>query len=184
MSPTPRGARPPARNYWRIARWSAAAALLLTPLGMMQISDQWHWNIGSFLIAGALLGGTGLVYELAERASGSRAYRAGVALALAAAFLTVWTTLVRDDDTGIGYFLLIQAAMVGGFASAFTARGLARTLLGVAAMQTFLGVAIATAPITATRPGGPLKPLLFNLFFAVLWLLAASFFRKAAQDPR
>lgn len=42
------------RNYWQIARWTAAAALLLTPLLMMQISDEWHWSIGSFLFAGAL----------------------------------------------------------------------------------------------------------------------------------
>ena len=70
-------------NIWRIARWSIAAALLLTPAVMMQVSDGWHWNIGSFLAAGVILGGMGLLYELAERASGSRAYRAGVAVALA-----------------------------------------------------------------------------------------------------
>ncbi|MEP7131494.1 MAG: hypothetical protein ABI770_10230 [Sphingomicrobium sp.] len=39
----------------------------------------------------------------------NRAYRAGVAVAVLAAFLTVWTTLVRDDGTGIAYFLLIMA---------------------------------------------------------------------------
>ena len=114
-------------NYWRIARWTAASALLLTPLVMMQISDEWHWGIGGFLFAGVMIGGAGLLYELAERASGSRAYRAGAAVALVTSFLTVWVTIVRDDGNGIGFFLLIMAAAVGGFSAWFQPAGMART---------------------------------------------------------
>jgi hypothetical protein len=168
-------------NYWRIARWTAALALLLTPLVMMQISDEWHWTIGSFLLAGAVLGGLGLLYELAERFSGSRAYRAGVAVALVTAFLTVWTTLVRDDGTGIGFFLVIMAAVVGGFSAWFQPAGMARTMFGVAIMQALLGVAIATAPSTASMPDGSFKALLFSGFFTALWLISATFFRTATK---
>src|SRR3954451_25191076 len=114
-------------NYWRVARWTVALALLLTPLVMMQISEEWHWTIGSFLLAGIVVGVFGLLYELAERASGSRAYRAGVAVALAASFMTLWTTVVRDDGNGIGFFLLIMAAAVGSFAAWFGPAGMART---------------------------------------------------------
>lgn len=167
-------------NYWRIARWTAASALLLTPLVMMQVSNEWHWTIGDFLAAGIMIGGVGLLYELAERINGSRAYRLGAAVALASSFLTVWTTLVRDDGTGMDFFLLILAAGVGGFAAWFRPPGMARTMLGVAIMQALLGLAIATAPSTATLPGGALKPLLFNGFFVVLWLISAAFFRAAA----
>jgi len=42
--------------------------------------------------------------------TGSRAYRAGIAVAIVTSFLIVWTTVVRDDGTGIGYFLAIMAA--------------------------------------------------------------------------
>src|SRR3954452_19014570 len=63
------------------------------------------------------------------RGSSEKAYRAGVAVALATAFLTVWTTVVRDDGNGIGFFLLIMAAMVGGFSAWFRPAGLARTML-------------------------------------------------------
>jgi hypothetical protein len=172
------------RNYWRIARWTSASALLLIPLLMMQISDEWHWTIGSFLFAGTMIGGVGLLYELAEQASGSRAYRAGVAVALAASFLTVWTTLVRDDGNGIGFFILIMAAVVGGFSAWFRPAGMARTMLGVAIMQLLLGIAVATAPSTANMPGGLFKALLFSGFFAMLWLISATFFRSAAKaDP-
>ena len=171
-------------NSWRIARWTSALALLLTPLIMMQVSEEWHWGIGSFVAAGIMIGGVGLLYEIAERASGSRAYRAGVAVALMASFLTVWTTIVRDDGTGIGFFLLIMAAAVGGFSAWFRPAGMARTMLGVAIMQTLLGLAIATAPSTASVPGGPFKILVFSGFFAAIWLISAAFFRAAAKGDQ
>jgi hypothetical protein len=168
-------------NYWRIARWTAALALLLTPLVMMQFSDEWHWTIGSFLFAGIVIGGVGLLYELAERVSGSRAYRAGVAVALVTSFLTVWTTIVRDDGTGIGFFLLIMAAAVGAFSAWLQPAGMARTMFGVAIMQALLGIAIATAPTTASTPDGVSRALLFSGFFMALWLASATLFRAAAK---
>ena len=170
-----------ARNYWRIARWTAAAALLLTPLVMMQISDEWHWSIASFLLAGIMIGGVGLLYEFAEKASESRAYRAGAAVALASSFLTVWATIVRDDDSGIGFFLVILAAAVGAFAAWFRAAGMARTMLGVAIMQALFGLAVATAPSTASLPGGAFQALLFNGFFTGLWLVSAALFHAATR---
>ena len=111
--------------------------------------------------------------------SGSGAYRAGVAVAVVASLLTVWTTVVRDDGTGIGWFLVIMAALVGSFSAWFRPAGMARTMLGVAIMQALLGVAIATAPSTASTPDGPLKALLFSGFFAALWLISAALFRAA-----
>lgn len=119
--------------------------------------------------------------ESSERASGSRVYRAGVAVAVAASILTVWTTIVRDDGTGVGFFLVIMAAAVGGFSAWFRAAGMARTMLGVAIMQALFGLAIATAPSTASMPGASFKALVFNGFFTALWLVSASFFRAAAR---
>ena len=110
-----------------------------------------------------------------------RAYRPGVAVAILASFVTVWTTVVRDDGTGIGWFLVIMAAVVGSFSAWFRPAGMARTMLGVAIMQTLLGVAIATAPSTASTPDGPFKALLFSGFFSALWLLSAAFFRAASK---
>jgi hypothetical protein len=168
-------------NLWRIARWTAAVVLLFTPLVMMQFSSEWHWTIGSFLVAGTMLGGIGLLYELGERASGSRAYRAGVGLTLVTSLSTVWTTIVRDDGNGIGFFLLVMAAVVGAFSAWFRPAGMARTMLGVAIMQVLLGMAVATAPSTANTPDGSFKALLFSGFFTLLWLTSAAFFRGASQ---
>jgi hypothetical protein len=116
--------------------------------------------------------------------SESRAYRAGVAVAVAASFLTVWTTIVRDDGSGIGYFMVIMAAAVGGFSAWFRAAGMARTMLGVAIMQALLGLAVATAPSTASLPGGSSRAVLFSGFFTALWLISAACFRVASKSDR
>ena len=181
MAGSDRGAQAAAWNPWRIARWIAALALLLTPLWMMQISSGWHWTFGSFVFAGAMIGGVALLYDFVERASDSRAFRTGVGVAIVASFLTVWTTLVRDDGSGIDYFMLIMTILTGGFACLFSSAGMARTMLGVAIMQALFGVAIATAPSTASIPDGSFRALLFNGFFAALWLISATFFRAAAK---
>jgi len=173
-----------APNYWRIARWTGILALLLTPLVMMRISDGWHWTFGSFVFAGIVMGGVGLLYELAERASESRAYRAGAAIALITAFLTVWTTIVRDDGNGIGFLLLVVGAAVGAFAAWFRAAGMARAMFGVAVMQALLSVAIATAPVTARVPDAPFRFLAFGAVFTALWLMSATFFGVAARGAR
>ena len=168
-------------NHWRLARWGAALALLLTPLVMMQVSDEWHWKPGSFVFAGIVIGGVGLLYELAERISESRAYRAGAGVALLASFLTVWTTIVRDDGNGLGFLLMVLAAALGAFSAWFRAAGMARAMLGVAVMQALVGLAIATAPVTASIPGASAHYLLRGGVFAALWLVSAAFFWSAAR---
>jgi len=113
--------------------------------------------------------------------SGSGAYRSGVAVALVTSFLIVWTTIVRDDGQGLGNFGVIMAAMVGAFAAWFRPLGMARTMLAVAVMQMLIGLAIATAPITAAEPDGVFKAWVSSGVFAALWLLSAAFFRTASK---
>jgi len=112
----------------------------------------------------------------------SRAYCAGIAVAGVTSFLIVWTTIVRDDGSGMGNFGVILAAMVAAFATRFQADGIARGMLGVSAMQALVGAAAATAPITATVPDGVLKAWLFNSVFAALWLVSAACFYRAATS--
>ena len=116
--------------------------------------------------------------------SGSRAYRAGVGVAVVTSFLTVWVTIVRDDGTGIGWFLVIMAAVAGAFAAWFRPAGMARAMIGVAVMQLLLGIAIATAPVTALVPGAVMRALIASGGFAALWLVSAACFRAAAKGDR
>lgn len=110
-----------------------------------------------------------------------RAYGGGIALAILTTLLTVWTTVVRDDGDGVGFFMLIMAAAVGAFAADFRPVGMARTMIGVAIMQGVLGMLIATAPVTAKIPGGSSRILLFSGAFAALWLASAACFRVASK---
>ncbi|HEV8406289.1 MAG TPA: hypothetical protein VGQ34_00010 [Sphingomicrobium sp.] len=119
--------------------------------------------------------------EVTEHSGGDWSYRAGVVVAIAAAVLTVWTTIVRDDGNGIGFLMLVVAALVGAFSAWFQPAGMARAMLGIAVMQALLGIAVATAPSTASMPDGSFKALMFSCIFVALWLISAIFFRTASK---
>ena len=122
--------------------------------------------------------------KMTGQASGSRAYRAGVGVAVITSLLALWTTVVRDDGNGLGFFMVIMTVAVGWFAAGFQAGGMARTMAGVAIMQAAVGMLVATAPVTADMPGASMKALLFSGLFALLWLVSAAFFRASGKsDP-
>ena len=78
----------------------ATACVLLVPLVAMQITDEVDWGVADFAIAGALLGGTGLLLELAARKPGNFAYRvAATAIGVAAIVLGE-----ADDAPGLVLF--------------------------------------------------------------------------------
>jgi hypothetical protein len=109
------------------------------------------------------------------------AYTTGTCVAGGTSFLTVLTTIVRDDGNGIGYLMLVMAAAVGSFAAWLRPAGMARTMGGVAAMQVLHAIALATATPIAATPGASLKVLMFGAVFAALWLTSAAFFALAAK---
>lgn len=113
---------------------------------------------------------------------GAAAFRAGIALAALTSLGIVWTTIVRDDGSASGSFMLIMAAGVGSFATSLRAQGMARTMAGVAAMQCALGALTATAPVITAVPGESVRALTFSGGFALLWLCSAALFRAAARS--
>src|SRR5690606_13007562 len=60
----------------------ATALILLLPLLAMQFTDEVDWNLFDFAVAGTLLLGTGLAYELVANKMSSSAYRVAVGVAL------------------------------------------------------------------------------------------------------
>ena len=79
------GARPSIlfRPFVRVAL--VTGCLLLVPLVLMQVSDGTDWGVFDFVFAGLLLGGTGVLLELATRRPASLVYRtAAVAVGVAA----------------------------------------------------------------------------------------------------
>ena len=143
-------------SYWRIAAWSAAALLLLLPLVAMQFTDEVNWTAADFVVFGAMLACAGGAFELAARMTRNTAYRAAVGVALAAAFLLVWTNgavgIIGSEDNPANL-------MFGGV--------LAVGLVGAAVVAAVAGMGyifVATA------------------LFAALWLGSAWLFRRAALE--
>ena len=90
----------------------ATGFILLLPLVAMQITDEVDWGLADFAVAGALLGGTGLLLELAARKPGSIAYRA------AAAVVGVAAIVVGEADDAPGLVLFGGLLIVGTVALA------------------------------------------------------------------
>ncbi len=69
------------------------ALLLLIPLLVMLFTDKVNWSVGDFALAGVLLLGAGLAYELLARRVTSVAGRIAVGIAILAILFLVWVEL-------------------------------------------------------------------------------------------
>jgi hypothetical protein len=167
-------------NGRQAERWGAAAALLLFPLVMMQVGREWSGSVA--LVAGAVIGAVLLLVELVAGRSGGSAYRWAVTTALAASFLQTWINLVAGDpDITVGAFVLVLMAGVSAFAVRARADGLARAMLGIAAVQAILTALAATDPSAASDPKGIAGILLVGSYFTALWLVSSVLFHRSAR---
>jgi hypothetical protein len=98
------------RSAVRVALVTACA--LLVPLVAMQITDEVDWGVADFVLAGALLGGTGLLLELAARKPGNLGYRA------AATAIGVAAIVLGEADDAPGLVLFGGLLIVGTVALA------------------------------------------------------------------
>lgn len=69
------------------------AILLLIPLIAMQFTDEVNWTLFDFVVAGALLLGTGLMCELVIRKVDKIKYRIVICVALLFGLLLIWAEL-------------------------------------------------------------------------------------------
>jgi hypothetical protein len=90
--------RPAYRSVVRVAL--VTACILLLSLVAMQVTDEVDWGLADFVLAGALLGGTGLLLELAVRKPGNVVYRV-VATAMGVAAIVLGEA---DDAPGLVLF--------------------------------------------------------------------------------
>jgi hypothetical protein len=163
---------------WRLLGWGTAAALLLLPMVAMQFTDEVNWGPFDFVFVGLLFGSVGLAFELTVRASGNWAFRGGVAVTLAAAFLTVWINgavgMIGPEDNPYNLLFLgvVVIALFGAIIARFRPAGMAAASLVAAVAQAGLGA----AGLSADLRGG-----ILSTGFALLWLLAAALFRKASD---
>jgi hypothetical protein len=93
------------RSVLRVAL--VTASILLLPLVAMQITDEVDWTLADFVAAGVLLGGSGLLLELAVRKPGKLAYRA------AATAIGVAAIVLGEADDAPGLMLFGGLLIVG-----------------------------------------------------------------------
>ncbi len=176
-------------NMWRLVGWGLAVAVILTPLVAMQLNAPGvNWTIGDFIFAGVLIGGVGGLFELAVRSSASWAYRGGVALALAAAFLTIWINgavgIIGDEGGGANlvFHVVVLLAITGAIVAGGKARLMSRAMMVPAVAQLLIAIYVAATGIGANDPPG--QPGLSFLIggFGVIWLGSALLFRHAAAQ--
>ncbi len=146
------------------------------------------WDVVDFAIFSALLAGVGVIYKLAARRTGNTAYRSAVGVALAAAFILVWVNgavgVIGDEgnDANMMYFGVLAVGIIGAISARFQPHGMARALYATAFAQALVAVIALIAGLGSTGPIWPRDILILTGFFAVLWLVSAWLFRKAARE--
>jgi hypothetical protein len=166
----------------------AAAFILLLPLLAMQMTDEVVWDLADFAVAGALLVGTGLMYELAVRKPGNTAYRAAVGVALATAFILVWLVgavgvIGEDGDPAdLMYGGVLAVGIVGAIIARFQPEGMARALLATALAQALVAVIALIAGKHQAPISSVFEILGLNGFFVALFIGSAWLFRRAARN--
>ena len=176
-------------NRWRLFGWGAAVALILTPVIAMQMQAPGvNWTLSDFIFAIVMIGGTGLLFELAARVSQNWAYRGAVALALLASFLIVWINGAvgilgnEDNPANLVFAVVLAIEIAGTIVAKAKAELMVRAMAVTAGAQGLIGLVVFARGIAANEPPGAFGLLLLIEGFAALWLGSALLFAKAARE--
>jgi hypothetical protein len=172
-----------ARRPWRLLGWGTAAALLALPY----LAGA-PWTASDYVFAAVIFGLVGGFYELAVRMNRSHAYRGGIAVALAAAFLLTWINLAvgiignEDNPANLVFFGIILLAAAGAAISGFRPLGMARTMTFVAGVQMLTALVVLIIGLGRAEPPGPFGLFILIAGFAPIWLASAWLFRMAHEQ--
>jgi hypothetical protein len=173
------------KNIIRIAL--ATAFVLLVPLVAMKFTDEVNWNLADFAVAGVLLFGAGLTYELIARRAGDVAYRAAVGVAVAAILILVWVNLAvgligsEGNPANLIYVGVLALGIIGAIIARLRSHGMARALLATALAQALVaGIALIAG--MDQYPGSSVSKIVtLNVFFVAMWVGSAMLFRRASS---
>lgn len=162
--------------------------LLLAPLAAMHFTDEVHWQVGDFAVAGALLFGAGFTFALVARQTRNGSFRLALGVALAAAMLLTWVNLAvgvlgePGDAANLLYAGVLVAGMLGTVLARLKPRGMARTMLAMALILALIAVfALATNLDAASAGSGGIAVV--HGFLVALFLISAMLFQHAARTP-
>jgi hypothetical protein len=161
------------------------ALLLLIPLVAMQFTSEVVWTLSDFVIAGALLFGTGLTYLLVARLGNNGTYRLAVGIAVMAGLLLVWINLAvgfigsEDNPANLLFGGVLAVACIGAIVARFRPRGMAYAMFAAALAQ-FVVPLIAASIWKPEVDWGMVQVLVFNTVFAGIWATSGWLFRRAS----
>jgi hypothetical protein len=174
-------------RLWKRPAWITALILLIPFLGNHFV-DGWNWPLGAFILAGTLLFGTGLAFELVARKADTIWYRAAVGVALATAFVLVWINLAvevigDDNPANLMYFGVPIVGLIGAAIARFRPHGMARALFATGLAQALVPVIalILWNPRVTSWAPGVLPVFGLNAVFVLLFVGSALLFKKAAR---
>lgn len=161
-------------------------ALLSIPLIAMQLGGEVNWTAFDFVVAGILLGGTGLLFELAVRGNATGAHRLAVGAALGTGLFLVWSNLAvgligsETHPVNRMYFGVVGVALIGGIVTRLEPHRMARVLFATALAQCVvpviaLGLQVVPADVDLFEVLG------VTAFFSLLWIASALLFFRASR---
>lgn len=171
----------------RLVGWGLLIALFLVPVVATQISSEIQWTALDFGVFGALLAAFGLGCDLAVRRLTRWSARFAWALTLGTAALLVLVNgavgLIGSEGADAnGLFGIVLAVLAVGIAiSRADAQRMAQVLVAAAVTQlAVVGVVIDGDMVPAAEQTSR-DALFAGPAFALLWLMAAYLFRRAAR---
>lgn len=171
----------------------ATLLLLMIPYVGMQFSPGVNWTLSDFVIAGALLFGTGLAYilvtrVLAKQMTDSAIYRVAVGFALFTGLFLVWVNLAvgltgsEDNPFNLYYLGVLAVGLIGAFAVRFRPKGMMITLFLAAAAQAAVALLGLVIGEQHSEVSSVTEILGVNGMFATLWVVSALLFRQAWDE--
>lgn len=166
----------------------ATGVVLLVPLIAMQFTNEVAWNLTDFILAGALIFGTGAAYTLITRKSGKTTYRYAVGLALFSALLLIWVNgavgIIGSENNPINlwYFGVIAVGIIGAFLSRFKSKEMTLTLFAMAfTIAMVAGVALLRGAYQLPE-SSVIEILGVNGVFIMLFVVSGLLFKRAARE--
>ncbi len=165
---------------------AAAFVLLAHAVGTL-LTDEIAWGPGDFAFAGVLFAGIGLINEATARQADTIAYKLAVGLALAAAFVLIWSAgavgIVGEtgDPADLMYAGVLAVGIVGAVVARFRPLGMARALLATALAQAVVAVIALLAGKHEAPISSVAEILGINGMFIALFVGSAWLFQQAAR---
>ncbi len=175
------------RNY---LRWVIITAVVLAVPALAMVfqvavpdpgsgTDGVNWGPMDFAIMGALILGSGFLFEYASARGFGVAHRAAVGIAVLAGLGLIWVNLavgMMDVENGnLMYVLVLFVALIGAAIGRFEPREASIAMFATAGTQAVVAVIALVAGLGPT--------LLADAFFIAAWVASGLLFRQASLEP-